>query len=102
MHFGNLYCSKAEDATLLMDVSSREGDKAIFNIFLALIINLGGAEIHSSAHTLNPLRPKLILVCQKMQKIARIRNNKSLIFKSTTHFSKKLYIVLIYIKQGIQ
>ena len=33
-------------------------------------------------------------MCQKMQKIARIRNNKSLIFKSTTHFSKKLYIVL--------
>ena len=46
----------------------------------------------------NPLRPKLILVCQKMQKIACIRNNKSLIFKSTTHFSKKLYTVLIYIK----
>ena len=51
---------------------------------------------------INPLRPKLILVCQKMQKIACIRNNKSLIFKNTTHFSKKLYIFLICIKQGIQ
>ena len=30
----------------------------------------------------------------KNAKIARIRNNKSLIFKSTTYFSKKLYIFL--------
>ena len=43
--------------------------------------------------SINPLRLKLILVCQKMQKIARIRNNKSLIytFQQKTLYSLNLH-----------